>query len=106
MATKSSRCYRPATCLAVIAGCLLGGTSCTTTYDYYGRPRQTVDPGVAVAGVAAAGILGYALAKDNRHHHRPTPVYCAPAPRPHHGHGGGYYGYGGGYSNYNGCDTY
>lgn len=44
--------------------------SCMTTYDAAGRPVQSVDPGVAVAGVAAAGIIGYALANDNdRHHH-------------------------------------
>lgn len=51
--------------------------SCVTTYDSYGRHVQTVDPGMAVAGVAAAGLLGYAIA-DSHHHH-------------------GYYGYGGGY---------
>ncbi|MFT4177075.1 MAG: hypothetical protein QM627_10520 [Luteolibacter sp.] len=45
------------------------GTSCMTTYDAYGRPMQTVDPGVAVAGAAAAGVLGYAIANDNRRHH-------------------------------------
>lgn len=46
--------------------------SCTTTYDAYGNPRQSVDPGTAAAGVAAAGVLGYALANDrddNRHRH-------------------------------------
>ena len=67
---------------------------CMTTYDTAGRPVQSVDPGLAVAGVAAAGLIGYALADDNNHHH--------------HGgyYGGGYYGggyyaprpyYGGGY---------
>ncbi|MFT3990814.1 MAG: hypothetical protein QM680_05335 [Luteolibacter sp.] len=45
------------------------GTSCMTTYDAYGRPVQTVDPGVAIAGAAAAGVLGYAIANDNHHHH-------------------------------------
>ena len=49
----------------------LGGVSCMTTYDAYGRPVQSVDPGAAVAGVAAAGLIGYALANDNDHgHHR------------------------------------
>ncbi len=43
----------------------LGGVSCTTTYDYYGRPVQSVDPGLAVVGVAAAGLLGYAIANNN-----------------------------------------
>jgi len=51
-----------------------------TTYDAYGRPMQTVDPGLAVAGVAAAGLIGYAAANNNHHHD--------------HGYygGGGYYG--------------
>jgi len=41
------------------------GTSCTTTYDAYGQPRQSVDPGLAIAGVAAAGLIGYAIANNN-----------------------------------------
>ena len=57
----------------ILAGAFtLASLSCTTTYDAYGNPRQTVDPGTAAAGVAAAGVLGYALAKDrdrDRHHH-------------------------------------
>ncbi len=51
----------------------LASTNCTTTYDAYGNPRQSVDPGTAVAGAAAAGILGYAIANnrnDNRHDYR------------------------------------
>ncbi len=43
--------------------------SCMTTYDAYGRPVQTVDPGLAVAGVAAAGLIGYAAGNNNNHHH-------------------------------------
>lgn len=55
--------------------------SCHTTYDSYGNPRQAVDPGIAVAGVAAAGVLAYAIGRDRnddyrrnyyqrpRHHH-------------------------------------
>jgi hypothetical protein len=61
--------------------------SCMTTYDSAGRPVQSVDPGLAIAGVAAAGVLGYALADDNHHHHG------------YYGGGGYYrprpYGYGG-----------
>jgi hypothetical protein len=53
-----------------------------TTYDAYGRPVQSVDPAVAVAGAAAAGLVGYAIA-DGGHHH-------------HHGYYGPRY-YGGGY---------
>lgn len=59
----------------VITGALAISTlSCTTTYDAYGNPRQSVDPGTAAAGVAAAGVLGYALARDknksNNHYDR------------------------------------
>ena len=58
----------------------LGGVSCMTTYDAYGRPVQSVDPGAAAVGIAAAGVLGYALANDNNHHNH------------YHGHyHGGYY---------------
>ena len=60
--------------------------SCMTTYDAYGRPMQTVDPGLAVAGVAAAGLIGYAAANNNNHHHHDRGYY----------QGNGYYG-GGGY---------
>lgn len=54
----------------------LVSTNCTTTYDAYGNPRQSVDPGTAVAGAAAAGVLGYAIANKrdknknrNYYHH-------------------------------------
>jgi len=40
--------------------------SCATTYDQNGRPVQSVSPGGAVAGAAAAGLLGYALSKDKK----------------------------------------
>jgi len=65
--------------LALVAACIGSSVSCMTTYDAYGRPVATVDPAVALAGVAAAGVIGYAAA--DHHHH------------------GGYYGpyYGGGY---------
>ena len=60
-----------------------------TTYDAYGRPMQTVDPALAVAGIAAAGIIGYAAA-DNHHYHNDY----------YYGGGGGYYG--GGHGCYRG----
>lgn len=41
--------------------------SCMTTYDGYGRPVQSVDPGLAVAGVAAAALIGYSM-HDNHHY--------------------------------------
>jgi hypothetical protein len=43
----------------------LATTSCMTTYDAYGRPVQSVDPGLAVAGIAAAGLIGYAIAEGD-----------------------------------------
>jgi len=46
----------------------LTSLNCTTSYDSYGNPRQSVDPGTAVAGAAAAGVLGYALANKKNNH--------------------------------------
>ena len=63
-----------------------------TTYDAAGRPVQSVDPGLAVAGAAAAGILGYAIADSHHHHHGyygGGPYY---RPRPYYG-GYGHAGY-------------
>ena len=78
MKTRYSRFVRLAAALTV-GGALVASTSCTTTYDAYGRPQQSVDPGVAVAGVAAAGLLGYALADNHNDHHYNRPYY-----RPHY----------------------
>ena len=50
--------------LAALLALLGLSASCTTTYDAYGSPRQSVDPGVALVGVAAAGIAGYAIANS------------------------------------------
>ncbi len=69
--------------LILIGAIALVSTNCTTTYDAYGNPRQSVDPGTAVAGAAAAGVLGYAIANNrdndnNRHYHnnyRRSPNY-------------------------------
>jgi len=54
---------------------VLAGTSCMTTYDAYGRPVQTVDPGAAAIGIAAAGIAGYAIGHNHNHHHHYRPYY-------------------------------
>lgn len=52
---------------SILAGAFaLASVNCTTSYDAYGNPRQTVNPGTAAAGVAAAGVLGYALSKDKK----------------------------------------
>jgi hypothetical protein len=61
-------------------------TSCTTAYDSYGRPIQSVDPGAAVAGAAAAGIIGYSLGHNDDHSYRRGGYYR-----------GGYYYHGGYY---------
>lgn len=68
-----------------LAACVGSSFSCMTTYDANGRPVQSVDPGLAVAGVAAAGLIGYAAGNNHNDHHY---------------HNGGYYGggyYRGGY---------
>jgi hypothetical protein len=71
-----------------LAGLAFASLSCMTTYDSAGRPVQSVDPAVAVAGAAAAGLIGYAIANDNDDYH-------------HHHYQGGYYRpYRGGYRCY------
>ena len=70
------------TVLIVVVGASM---SCMTTYDSAGRPVQSVDPGAAVAGAAAAGVLGYALANDNDDDYYRGPYY-----RGRHYHGGYY----------------
>jgi hypothetical protein len=77
--SKSSILRFPA--LALVTACIVSSVSCMTTYDSYGRPVQSVDPALAVAGVAAAGLLGYAVANNHSDHY----------------YGGGGYYYGGGY---------
>lgn len=76
MKTNIHRCFRAASAF-ILAAAVAGLTSCTTTYDAAGRPQQSVDPGLAVAGVAAAGLLGYALA-DNHHDHHYNHHYSRP----------------------------
>lgn len=72
-----------------MAALAFSSVSCMTTYDTNGRAMQTVDPAVAIAGVAAASLIGYGIASD---HHGSNHYYG----------GGGYYsdpcddyGYGG-----------
>jgi hypothetical protein len=59
--------------LALAVMMALAGASCSTAYDAYGRPRTVVEPGAALLGAAAVGLLAYGLASDNDHGH-------------HHGH--------------------
>jgi len=63
-----SRVFRGST-IVVLISAIGASVSCMTTYDAYGRPVQSVDPAAATAGVVAAGVLGYALADDNKNHY-------------------------------------
>jgi hypothetical protein len=75
--------------LSVLVLAVGSSMSCMTTYDAAGRPVQSVDPALAVAGVAAAGIAGYAIGESQNNHYyygggyyRPRPyygrAYCRP----------------------------
>lgn len=64
----TKRVFRGALTILLAVG-IGAGTSCMTTYDAYGRPVQSVDPGVAVAGVAAAGLIGYSMHHGHHGHH-------------------------------------
>lgn len=77
--------------MVAVLVCAGTSVSCMTTYDANGNPVQSVDPGLAVAGVAAAGLLGYAAGNNNNnhHHYHGGGRYYAP-PRYYRG-GGGYY---------------
>ena len=70
--------------LAAVVALIGSSSSCMTTYDAYGRPYQSVDPGLAIAGIAAAGLIGYAAGNDHGGHH-------------HGYYDGGYYSEGGYY---------
>ena len=63
------RIYRSALAVLLV-GALGSSMSCMTTYDAYGRPVQSVDPGLAVAGIAAAGLIGYSM-HDGHHYSGP-----------------------------------
>ncbi len=77
--------------------------SCTTAYDAYGRPQQVVDPGAALVGAAAVGLLAYGLSESNHHHYRDDYRYRDTGyshnyyRRPYYG---GYSNYGRGYCGY------
>ncbi len=47
----------------------IAGTSCMTTYDAYGRPVQTVDPGAAAAIAVGAAAVGYGIGQHNDNHY-------------------------------------
>ena len=75
--TSQHRSLKLAVAGIVIA---LGFSSCTTTYDAYGRPVQSVDPGAVAVGAVALGVAAYAIGKNNRSSHKH-----------YHGHRRGYY---------------
>ena len=53
------------TAMAVLSALML--SNCVTSYDGQGRQIQTVDPGAALVGAAAIGVIAYAIANDNDH---------------------------------------
>lgn len=59
--------------------------SCTTAYDAYGRPRQVVEPGAALIGAAAVGLIAYGLASSNRNNRRHQGGSCGHQGYRHHG---------------------
>lgn len=63
----------------------LGISSCTTTYDAYGRPVESVDPAAVAIGAVALGAAAYAIGKNNRPRHK---HYYG-----HHGHHYRHHGY-------------
>ena len=42
-------------------------SNCVTTYDYYGKPVQTVDPVVATVGAVAIGAIAYSAGQNSRY---------------------------------------
>jgi len=52
--------------VAGIASALLL-SNCVTSYDQYGRPIQTVDPGAAAVGALVVGAAAYAIGHNNSH---------------------------------------
>lgn len=68
---------------SLLAGPLTLLPSCTTTYDAYGRPVQSVDPAAATAAAVAAGVVGYAIGENNDNdHYNYRRGYRPPPPPP------------------------
>ncbi len=70
---------------AIVTSLLLA--NCTTTYDPYGRPVQSVDPVAATAAAVVVGAIAYSAGKNNRRNYDKRDYY-----RPHH-HRRGYRGH-------------
>ena len=96
--------------LSALLVCIGSSVSCMTSYDAYGNQRQSVDPGVALVGVAAAGLVGYALANDHDDNARYRSGYGGTyssgsyytSGSANYGGGGGYYNSGDNYGSYDG----
>ncbi len=115
-----------ATCIATSVGCYYpsnypsqnqagsynGGSKDGMAYESTDAPppqptgRYVVDPAVAIAGVAAAGLIGYAIGNNNNYPRYYGPAYGGGYYRP--AYGPGYYGpgrpgmsYGRAYNSYN-----
>ncbi len=74
------------------------GASCATAYDAQGRQVQVVTPEGAAATAVVAGLVGYAVAKNNKKKH-----YGHYGHYGHNNYNRGYGGYGGrGYNSYGG----
>mgnify|MGYP001814101091 CR=1 FL=1 len=75
------------TVAAIVAA--LGLSNCTTTYDAYGRPVETVDSGAVALGAVVLGAAAYAIGKNNGSSHK---HYYGHRGRGygHHGHHGWY----------------
>ena len=56
------------TAAAALSALLL--SNCVQTYDSYGRPVQTVDPGAALVGAAVIGAIVYSAGNNNSHRYR------------------------------------
>lgn len=56
--------------------------NCSTTYDSYGRPVQSVDPVAVGIGAVALGAIAYSAGKNNRNHRYYNNGY-----RGHYNHG-------------------
>ncbi|BDS08063.1 hypothetical protein NT6N_31030 [Oceaniferula spumae] len=68
---------------AVVAALMFA--NCSTTYDSYGRPVQSVDPVAATAAAVAVGAIAYSAGKNNRNHYHRN-YYRGHYRGHHHGH--------------------
>ena len=96
-----SWCSPRLTVVALLAACIASSVGCYPAYNYgsaynqdakgYSVPQEPipqqspryvgVDPALAIAGVAAAGLLGYAIGNNHGYHHHSYygPGYYRPA---------------------------